>query len=265
MTEAGKSPVRVIKAAQHESSDVWPLPDVQANESLEETEKTNALGKKKGWVFEPPEEPASEPEPLTVEEIDEIRQAAYEEGFNQGKEEGFAVGVEEGKAQGLEEGTAQGIEEGTAQGLETGKETIEQLAQNWQNLVEQLHQPLATVDKNVEEQLLNLVVQLTEAVVLQEAKTHPDILMAAISTGIKSLPSHDAQTQIYLHPDDIKIVEAQFGVEHINESGWRLLPAPQLSQGSCQIENSTSNIDLQVKTRLKQVLEPFLQDAIHQE
>ncbi|MCW8833263.1 MAG: FliH/SctL family protein [Colwellia sp.] len=48
------------------------------------------------------------------------------------------------------------------------------------------------------------------------------------------------------------------------DSGWHLLPAPQLTPGSCQIENSTSNIDLQMKSRLKQVLESFLQDALHQ-
>ncbi len=106
--------------------------------------------------------------------------------------------------------------------------------------------------------------QLTEAVVLQEAKTNPDILMAAVNTGIKALPSNEVNTQIYLHPDDIKQVEQQFGEQHIRESGWKLLPAPQLSPGSCQIENSTSNIDLQMKSRLKQVLESFLQDALHQ-
>ncbi len=124
--------------------------------------------------------------------------------------------------------------------------------------------PLASVEKNVEEQLLNLVAQLTEAVVLQEAKTNPDILMAAINAGIKALPSNEPTTQIYLHPDDIKLVEDQFGEQHIKESGWKLLPAPQLTVGSCQIENSTSNIDLQMKSRLKQVLESFLQDALHQ-
>ncbi len=259
-----KSQVRIIKADTQEELDVWALPNVQAKITDEQENKTNALGKKNTWRYEPPEEEIVEPEPLTAEQIEEIRQAAHDEGFGQGKEEGFTKGYEEGKAQGIEEGTTQGIEEGKAQGLEQGKETIDTLSENWQNLIEQLHKPLASVEKNVEEQLLNLVVQLTEAVVLQEAKTNPDILMAAINTGIKSLPSNETNTQIYLNPDDIKQVEQQFGEQYIKESGWKLLPAPQLSPGSCQIENSTSNIDLQMKSRLKQVLESFLQDALHQ-
>lgn len=259
-----KSPIRIIKGSQEGATDLWDLPNVQEKTSIKEQNKTNAFGKKNNWVYEPPEPQEAEPEPLTAQEIEDIRQAASEEGYNQGKEEGFTKGYEEGKAQGLEEGKLQGIEEGTEQGLAQGKDEINQQSTHWQALITQLHQPLASVEKNVEEQLLNLVLQLTEAVVLHEAKTNPDILMTAITTGIKSLPSSDAKTQICLNPSDIKLVEAQFGAEHIAQQGWRLLPAPQLPQGSCQIENSTSNIDLQMKARLKQVLEPFLQEALHQ-
>lgn len=259
-----KPPIRIIKAKSESAPDLWSLPDVQTAVTEDEQNKTNALGKKSNWVYEPPEPEEPEPQPLTAQEIEEIRQAASEEGFNQGKEEGFSKGYEEGKAEGFEEGKKQGIEDGVAEGLALGKEQIDVLKANWEQLIEQLHKPLANVDKNVEEQILNLVIQLTEAVVLQEAKTNPDILMEAISTGIKNLPSSEPQTQISLNPLDIKLVEAEFGSEYIQQQGWRLLPAPQLTQGSCNIENSTSNIDLQMKVRLKQVLEPFLQDALHQ-
>lgn len=259
-----KAPARIIKATQQDDLDVWSLPNVQNNTATEQVSHTNAFGQKANWRYEPPEEEIIAPKPLTAEDIEAIRQAAHEEGFNQGKEEGFTKGYEEGKAQGLTEGAEQGVAEGKEKGLAEGKETIDSLSEKWKSLIEQLNKPLADVEKNVEEQLLNLVVQLTEAVVLQEAKTNPDILIAAIATGIKALPSNEVSTQIYLHPDDIKNVEQQFGEQHIRDSGWRLLPAPQVSPGSCQIENSTSNIDLQMKSRLKQVLEAFLQDALHQ-
>lgn len=250
--------------AEEPQSILWDLPNVESALSEEEEKKTNAIGKPRAWRYEPPEAPEPEPVPLTAEEIDEIRQAAYDEGFNQGKEEGFSKGYDEGKAQGHEEGLKSGHEEGVSTGLEQGKSTIDELANQWQSQIEQLHAPLASVEKNIENQLLELVVQLTEAVVLQEAKTNPDIVMTAIAAGIKALPSQDIQTQIMLNPADIKIVEQQFGEQYIQDQGWRLLAAPQLEQGSCQIENSTSNIDLRVKSRLKQVLESFLQDALHQ-
>lgn len=264
MSTVSRNSENIIKGELEEDASVWELPDVEVAKTEKEQQQTNAYGKTRDWRYEPPAEPEPEPEPLTAEEIEAIRQAAYEEGFNQGKEEGFAKGYEEGKAQGYEDGKTAGHEEGVATGLEQGQETIKQLAEQWQQQVEQLHKPLAVVEKNIEQQLLTLVAQLTEAIVLQEAKTNPDIITAAIAQGIKALPSNEAQTQIFLHPDDIAIVEQQFGEEHIKEQGWRLLPAPQLEQGSCQIENSTSNIDLAIKSRIKHVVESFLQEALHQ-
>ncbi|WP_286233278.1 flagellar assembly protein FliH [Thalassotalea sediminis] len=253
----------IIKSEQASDSDVWPYPSVEQDFD-ESTLPTNALGKKPTWRYEPPEEIEEEVQPLTAEDIEEIRQAAYQEGFNQGKEEGFTTGFEEGQKAGHEEGTKAGHIEGIEKGLSEGQATIDELANQWQALTEQLHQPLKAVEKNVEQQLLQLVVQLTEAVTYQEAKTNPEILYDAITRGIKALPSQDAQTQILLNPEDIALVEHQFTKKYIEEHGWRLLPSPQLPRGSCQIENNTSNIDLSVKTRLTDVLESFLQDALHQ-
>lgn len=243
---------------------LWHVPDVTPVLSKKQEEQTNAVGKKRHWVYEAPEEVEEEPVPLTAQEIEEIRQSAFEEGFNQGKEEGFSKGYDEGKAQGHEEGLTKGHEEGIEKGLEEGQDKIEQLAKHWSSLVEQLHTPLASLDKNVEAQLFELVGQLTQAIVLQEAKINPDIVISAISEGLKALPSQEAQTQIYCHPDDIKVISKEFGEEFIKESGWRLLPAPQLEVGSCQVENSTSSIDLSIKTRIKQVLDRFLEQALHQ-
>jgi flagellar assembly protein FliH len=253
-----------ITPEEAEQVDTWTVPNVQSATTADDG-KTNAFGKSRTWHFEPPEETeVVDPIPLTAEEIEEIRQAAFEEGFNQGKEEGFAKGFDEGKTSGHQEGLTSGHEEGVAQGLAQGKETSEQQIAAMQIMLEQLHEPLANVEKNVEAQLLQLVVQLTQAVTKHEAKTNPDILLSAIAEGIKALPGQEPQTQILLNPQDIKLVEQQFGAEHIQKQGWRLLAAPQLSPGSCQIENSTSNIDLSVKSRLNEVLESFLQEALYQ-
>ncbi len=264
-----KSEKKIIENIIHPKPDeapkTWEIPSVTPPQSKEDESKTNALGLKTTWRYEPPEaQEEVEPQPLTAEEIEEIRQAAYDEGFNQGKEEGFAKGYEEGKASGFDEGKQSGFEAGHKEGFAQGEEQVAELTAQWQKLIEHLHQPMAIVDKNVEQQLFELTAQLTEAIVRHEATINSDILMSAISDAIKALPAQEAQTQIYLHPDDIKRVEEAFGEQHIQESGWRLLPAPQLEIGGCQVENSTSNIDMRIKSRIKEVLEPFLQNALHQ-
>lgn len=254
----------LLTSDEVENLDTWSVPDVQLT-TVEGEGQTNAMGKSRNWRYEPPEETeAIDVAPLTAEEIEEIRQAAFDEGFNQGKEDGFTKGYSEGKDSGHQDGLKTGHEEGINNGLAEGKETIDQQISAMQLLIEQLHHPLAKVEKNVEEQLLQLVVQLTQAVTQHEAKTNPDILLSAIAEGIKALPGQDTQTQILLNPQDIQLVEEQFGSKYIKEQAWRLLPAPQLTQGSCQIENSTSKIDLSIKSRLNEVLDSFLQEALHQ-
>ncbi len=251
-----------LEPEQNNEANLWDLPNVEPEQSTED--KRNAFGLQSDWRFEPPEEEIEEPVPLTAKEIDDIRQAAFDEGFNEGKEAGFNQGHEEGLAKGHEEGVTSGHEEGITKGLEEGKEKVDALSQQWQILINDLHEPVTHVENNVEQQLLSLVVQLTEAVTLQEAKTNPDIVLSAISEGIKALPLQEPNTQIYLNPQDISMVEEKFGIEYIQEKSWRLLPAPHIDIGSCQIENSTSNIDLTMKSRLKDVLDSFLQDALHQ-
>lgn len=261
---SSKAKQAFIRPDSEDELAVWDLPNVTKT-VVEDDTKTNALGFKSNWRYEPPEETEiEEPVPLTAEEIEEIRKAAFEEGFNQGKEEGFAAGFEEGKSAGHQEGLTSGHEEGKQQGLDEGKALVDEQATQFDLLTKQLHQPLEFVEKNIEEQILQLVVKLTEAVTLHEALTNPDILTSAISAGMEALPSQEVNTQILLNPQDIKLVEAQFGADHIQQQGWRLLAAPQFERGSCQIENSLSNIDLRVKSRLKEVLDSFLQDSLHQ-
>lgn len=60
------------------------------------------------------------------------------------------------------------------------------------------------------------------------------------------------------------MVEKAFTSEVVEQQGWRLMPFPSIERGSCQVENSTSQVDYQLKNRLNEVLEPYLQDAMHQ-
>ena len=253
-----------ITPEESQHVDNWTVPNVQ-EKNVQDDGKTNAFGKSRSWRYEPPEETeVVEPAPLTAEDIEEIRQAAFDEGFEQGKADGFSKGFEEGRTDGHQEGLTSGHAEGLEQGLAQGKETSDQQIAAMQSLLDQLHQPMENVEKNVEAQLLQLVVQLTQAVTKHEAKTNPDILLSAIAEGVKALPGQESKIQILLNPQDIRLVEEQFGAGHIQAQGWQLLAAPQLSPGGCQIENSTSNIDLSVKSRLSEVLESFLQEALHQ-
>ena len=245
------------------NAQAWPLPDI---DQMVDENQTNAIGLHPSQLHRAPsqETEIEDPTPLTADDIEAIRQAAFEEGFNQGKEEGFSAGYNEGKELGHQEGIATGHEEGLQKGLEEGKTEVDQQSADLKNLVEQFYQPLAELEQGLEQQLLAVVTQLTEAITYHEAKTNPDILLSALNTGLKALPSQEPQTQILLNPADIQLIEQTFDEQYIKEQGWQLLAAPQLPQGSCQIENSTSSVDLNLKSRIKDVISHYLEQALHQ-
>lgn len=244
---------------------VWSLPNVEKTLSDDELAQTNAMSKQRRWQYEPPEQEIEEEiVPLTAEEIEEIRQAAYQEGFEQGKAEGFAAGKEEGLPIGQAEGFNQGKETGYSEGLSEGQETIKAQLKNFEAIVEQLHQPLRNLDHQVEQELITLAASLAEAIVMAEVKTNPEVIISALNAGVKALPTKDSQIFIYLCPDDLTVVESLYGEEALEENGWSLMRDPQLEQGSCRVENATSNVDLRLKTRIKDVVDSFLHDALSQ-
>ena len=105
----------------------WQIPDVE-DDIKQSSSKTNAMGRSVDWYYnqrlkeQQQVEEIAEIKPLTAEDIEGIRKAAYDEGLLQGHEDGFAQGREEGNAlghaEGLEKGQAEGFEGGLSQGQE---------------------------------------------------------------------------------------------------------------------------------------------------
>ena len=243
----------------------WPV-----LESPRPVAQSNALGYAPDWYRDdqPPEPESQEQEPeqqpLTLEEIEAIRQAAYEDGFNEGKEAGFAKGLEEGKLEGLQQGHSAGLEQGREEGLAMGRELVEQEIAHWQGLAARLANPLNELDQAVEQQLVSLVMQLARALIRHEAETSPRILLEALKEGLALLPAVEQGVTLMLHPDDIARIEQAFGAEECAKRQWRLQSDPTLSPGDLQLATELSSIDLTLSGRIDQLLRNFLRDNASQ-
>lgn len=241
----------------------WPAPDFQAGPQ-KKTSKTNAL-------YKTPPQPGTrllarsveeeEIKPLTADDIEQIRQAAFDEGLGQGKEEGFSQGYAEGREQGYQDGLQQGQAEGRKIGLAEGEGLIrEQLAQ-LQLLIEQLQQPLQQVDQRVEHTLLNLTIAMAQAVVAVEIKTNPQVILQTLRQAIDALPLKANQIQIRLHPQDLAVIQQHYSAEDLVERQWQLRAEPALEPGDIRIDAGDSSVERSLKQRLQLSLEHFLQSA----
>lgn len=216
--------------------ETWGWPEMETEAEVE----TNALGLAPDWYRQEqadaalPEEQPEEPAPsITAEEVEAIRQAAWEEGMRDGREAGFAKGLEEGKLEGLQQGHQAGLEQGREEGLAMGREQVELEIARWQALVSRLATPLGEMDEAVEQQLIALVQQLARALIRHEAQTSPTLLLEALKQGLALLPAAEQGVTLMLHPEDVTRVEAAFGAEECARRHWRLQSEPTFSPAIC--------------------------------
>jgi flagellar assembly protein FliH len=233
---------------------LWDLPSVDDATVIEEGQ-TNAFKKPLGrWKFEAPEQEQEEDlKPLTAEDIEAIRKAAFDEGLAMGKEEGFAQGheqgLESGKQEGLELGKEEGISQGKAQADEEAKVQLDAL----KNIVEQLQSPLAELQQELKNELLLLAVSLAKAVLKVELSQSNESLLQAINEGIAVLPMQENAYQLHLHVDDMSALQAHMGEQAIENKHWQFIACAEMQRGGCKIVSQNNAVDMSIARRSEQV------------
>lgn len=174
------------------------------------------------------------PQPLTAEQIEaiqrEARDEAYKEGFEQGRKEGLQSGQAEIRA------------------------SVERLEQVFRALGE----PLADVDAQVEEELLELALAVARQVVRRELKTDPGQIVAVVREALGVLPSLAREIRVFLHPDDAVLVREALSVPEGEERHWRIVEEPVLTRGGCRVESDNSYIDASLEKQLATVTATLL-------
>lgn len=234
----------------------WELPFVEESGEID-PDRTNAFNRKSTWKYEPPE-PEVEVLPPTAEEISQIRESAYQEGFQQGQKEGLEQGLKEGQQQGFEQGKEEGLQKGYEEGLAQATEEIEQKNQIWQQLINHLHKPVEQVDQTLQQELILLAVSLARAVIRTEVQTNQQVIIEALGEGLKVLPIHESLYQIHLHPDDLALIKQHYSQEHIDKQNWVFVESPGMSRGGCDITTQSNAVDVSIERRVRDVLDKFL-------
>jgi len=252
-------PVSSPRDTDNSEIEDWYLPEFEETVS----EDTNALGMKTDWFEErriaiAEEEEYIEPQPLTAEDIETIRQAAYDDGYNEGKNQGYIDGLEAGNAEGLAKGEEEGKLQGLTQGLEQGQCMIAEKAKAWEGLQTEMHMPLAEVSAEVELELVRVAMGLAEEVIKTEVTFNTDILLQTLKLAIDALPIKEQKISITLNPADLAVISEYYPAEECEKRHWLLISEPMMKQGNLQINNELSSVELIMEQRIKQLMRRFL-------
>ncbi len=207
----------------------WQLPNMDADvvpKSHAMTEKM-ASGKRHSAEAVVDEE---EIRPIRAEDLEAIRQAAFEEGFAEGK----AAGQEAGHEEGFKAGEAD------------LKASLTRLSQVTRALLD----PIPAQDEALEKSILQLVEMICKRVVHCELKLESSGLIQVIKEAIESLHPGAQRLKVHLNQLDLELIEQ--GLKSLGdwEDHWRIQAHPTITPGGCIIETDNSVVDARAERRL---------------
>jgi flagellar assembly protein FliH len=231
-----EAPSELIRAKDVAGFDRWAIPsfDPQVETPPEPEPEPEAAVEVEQVQVE--EVAVEDVKPLTLDELEAIRQDAYNEGFATGEKDGFRAGQLKAKQE--------------ADVVLAGK--VGQLEQ----LMNHLFEPIANQDKELEQSLVNLVSQMARQVIQRELVTDSSQIRHVLREALKLLPMGASNVRIHIHPQDFEQVKA---LRERHEESWRILEDEALQPGGCRVESEHSRIDASVETRMAMALKQLFE------
>lgn len=199
-----------------------------------------------------------EVEPLTAEQLELIRQEAFNEGLNQGlvegRQKGEKLGYEAGHLEGLEKGQIEGrklgfdsgFEKGETQAREQGEKQAQKNTNNLKTILNAIDQHLDQQKKEISESLPDIILAIAKAVVTQELSQGSEHIVAIVQQAVDSLPLESGHLKIEVNPHDLPYIEAAIeqgefeGEAHASE---------KIDEGGCRIHSRYSAVNFTISER----------------
>ncbi len=186
---------------------------------------------------------------LTVGDVEDVQIKAFNEASIEGRKDGYKQGYEQGEKEGYESG----YEAGRKEGYEEGQARVSQQVDSMLEIIQFLDEPLDSLDQQIEEELVALSMAVARQLVRRELKTDPGQVVAVIREAMKILPVSSRNIRLFLHPEDVALVQSVLDVDD-GVSSWTMVEDPLLSRGGGRIETETSRVDVTVEKRLAEVI-----------
>ncbi|MGA5483885.1 flagellar assembly protein FliH [Pseudomonas siliginis] len=234
MDKPDESVTDLIRARDVRGFESWALPSFDPPKPEPEPEPEP----------EPPEMeevPLEEVQPLTLEELESIRQEAYNEGFAIGEKEGF-------------HSTTLKVRQEAETALAAKISSLELLMAN-------LFEPIAEQDTQIEKSLVDLVQHITKQVIKRELAIDSTQIEHVMRDALKLLPLGVENVRLYVNPQDFAQVKA---LRERHEETWRIVEDESLLPGGCRVETEHSRIDASVESRVTQVMAKLF-DQLHEQ
>ncbi|UVE16374.1 flagellar assembly protein FliH [Pseudomonas sp. LS44] len=240
------TPSELIRAKDVSAFDRWALPSFDAEIEQAVAEDVPAASEtaepsEASEIAQSEEVPLEAVKPLTLDELEAIRQDAYNEGLATGEKDGFRAGQLRAKQ-----------EADVALAAKLG---------SLESVMQQLFEPIAEQDLELERMLVNLVSHMARQVIQRELVSDSSQIRHVLREALKLLPMGAGNIRIHINPQDFAVVKA---LRDRHEESWRILEDEALLPGGCRIETEHSRIDASIETRLNQAIQQLFEQQREQ-
>ncbi|MEQ7919526.1 flagellar assembly protein FliH [Xanthomonas sp. WHRI 1810A] len=229
-------PSELIRAKDVNTLNVWSLPSFDPHVDVPEPAPVA-----EPEPAESEEVPLEEVQPLTLEELESIRQDAYNEGLALGEKEGFHSAQLK-------------VRQEAEVALAARLETLEQLMTH-------LFEPIADQDAQIEKSLVQLVEHIARQVIQRELTTDSSQIGSVLRDALRLLPMGASNVRILINSQDFAQIKA---LRERHEESWRILEDDTLMPGGCRVESEHSRIDATVESRISLAIGKMF-DQLHEQ
>lgn len=148
---------------------------------------------------------------------------------------------------------------GQAAGLAAAEEQVVAQVDALTTVLNALARPMRELDRQVEDELLELVRAVARQLIRRELRTEPGEVVGVIRAGLDALPTAASDVVVTLHPEDAALVRERLQPSE-GETPWKIQADPILERGSCRIATTNSQVDGRLETRLGRVIAGLFDD-----
>ena len=162
----------------------------------------------------------------TAEELEAIREEAYQAGLQQGKTDGLAL----------------------------AKTEVAAAVKNVMKVAEGLFEPIAEQDQAAEEALVLMAVRMAESIIRREISLNSSQLISVAKEAISVLPIGSKSVTLYVNPKDLALIMEHREVLSDLEERWQIEGKESVAPGGCVVETPQSLIDATIDQRFRELV-----------
>lgn len=147
---------------------------------------------------------------------------------------------------------------GYSEGLQQAQAEINNLKAELGRWVHLIQNPVQLIDKQLTQELMQVIIWLSQECIGVELSLHPEKIGALIEHIKDELPALKNNKQLAMHPDDISWIKQEMKPSEFPELHELLLSDPTLHRGDFYLKGEHNDLDGRLQTRLNTLFGKYI-------